>query len=203
MKILKSLWFKCIVSLSLIILISGASIAILSDVLHVSSEERTSRALKKIYGDNLPSYSTFLDVEDKSRNDAIITNQYGEISKIFIVDKTSDADNDYDMVFMSTGYHGYKDGQITMWIQVRFTSDNKTIAKTVITGNTKQTLMSLLDNSFTNFFTKDGNNNLKNYFTSDKNASEGNKNVVTGATKSANAGCNAVNCVIEYLKGAN
>ena len=50
-KVFKSLWFKCIVVLLVIAIISGGLLAILNSVFAVSDEERTKRAVKKIYGE--------------------------------------------------------------------------------------------------------------------------------------------------------
>ena len=46
----KSQAFKCIIVLLVIALISGGLLAILNDVLYVSEEERTMRAIEKVYG---------------------------------------------------------------------------------------------------------------------------------------------------------
>ena len=89
-----------------------------------------------------------------------------------------------------------------MWIKVVVNGTNKKIDKVIIDSNTKQTLMSKLDSKFTGGFYIDISGNYDTYFTANTKA-EGNKNPVTGATYSAKAGCNAVNCVIEYLKGGN
>ena len=49
-KFFKSAWFKCTLVLLVIAVVSGSLISILSNVLYVSDEERTARAIKKIYG---------------------------------------------------------------------------------------------------------------------------------------------------------
>jgi len=49
-KIFGSLWFKCIAVLLVISCVAGGLLAILNDVLYVSAEERSARAIKKIYG---------------------------------------------------------------------------------------------------------------------------------------------------------
>lgn len=196
-KFFKSTWFKCIAVLLGIILFSGVSISILSDVLYVSPKERTDRALAKIYGTAPSNYTTQLDVDG---NDEAIKYDFGQIEKIFIVAKEDALDAEYDILFKTTGKEGYKGGTVTMWIKVKINGNQREIDKVIIDGNTKQTLMSKLGETFFGGFYIDISNNYDTYFTS-RNKDTGKKNPVSGATMSAMAGCNAVNCVIEYMKG--
>ena len=76
-KLFKNDWFKCITVLLLLAVILGGALAVLNDVLYVSSEERTARAIKKIYGTE-KEYSITLDVD---RGDTAISNEYGTIEK--------------------------------------------------------------------------------------------------------------------------
>jgi hypothetical protein len=62
---------------------SGCSISILSDVLYVSPEERTGRAVKKIYGE-IENYETIYDVENDSLS---LKYDFGYIDKIYEVQK--------------------------------------------------------------------------------------------------------------------
>ena len=52
-KFVKSTWFKCITVLLVISVISGGLLAALNDLLFVASEERTARAVAKIYGEEI------------------------------------------------------------------------------------------------------------------------------------------------------
>lgn len=195
---LKSAWFKCTAVLLIIAVVSGGLLALLNDILYVSPEERTGRALQKIYGRAISAneYDILLDVDG---NDQAVEYEFGQIEKIFVI---GDQNAEHDLLFKTTGNEGYKGGTVTMWIKVVVNGSNKTIDKVIIDSNTKQTLMSKLDSKFTDGFYIDISNNYDTYFTA-KSKGEGNKNPVTGATYSAQAGCNAVNCVIEYLKGGN
>lgn len=193
----KSTWFKCVAVLLCIILFSGVSISVLSDLLFVSPEERTNRALTKIYGHVPTTYTEELNVDE---GDTAIAYDFGQIDKIYFVDKEGDSDTQYDMLFRTTGKEGYQGGTVTMWIRVKINGQDKDIDKVIIDGNTKQTLMSKLGDLFLGGFYVDISNNYDTYFTS-KQKGEGVKNPVSGATMSAMAGCNAVNCVIEYMKG--
>ena len=205
MNFFKSVWFKCACCLLSIFLIAGGSLAILSNLLYVSPEERTTRALDKIYDFEitLSADDFILDVdgEDEEKKKEIST-PYGEISKILKVDKDKE-DNSYDLVFQATGNNGYKGGTITLWITVNYQNDLATkIDKVILESNTKQTLMSKLTGEFYDNFT-DLSEDYKNgkIFTPDSDDKENIKNVVSGATMSANAGCNAVNAVIFYVWG--
>ena len=205
MNFFKSVWFKCACCLLSIFLIAGGSLAILSNLLYVSPEERTTRALDKIYDFEitLSANDFILDVdgEDEIKKKEFST-PYGEISKILKVDKDKE-DNSYDLVFQATGNNGYKGGTITLWITVNYQNDLATkIDKVILENNTKQTLMSKLTDDFYNNFT-DLSEDYKNgkIFTPDSDDKENIKNVVSGATMSANAGCNAVNAVIFYVWG--
>lgn len=197
-KFFKSAWFKCTAVLLAIAVISGGLLALLNDLLYVSPEERTGRALQKIYGREISAneYDILLDVDS---GDKAVEYEFGQIEKIFAI---GDQTAEHDLLFKTTGNEGYKGGTVTMWIKVVVNGESKEIDKVIIDSNTKQTLMSKLDAKFTDGFYIDISGNYDTYFTA-KNKGEGTKNPVTGATYSAQAGCNAVNCVIEYLKGGN
>ncbi len=183
----KNVWFRCISVLLLIALVSGGLLAVLNDVLYVSDEERTGRAIKKIYGEQT-EYSVVLDA-DKNADDAVVYEKYGKIEKYFNVGS--------DMLFKVTGMKGYKDGTVTLWVKVADKNGKKVIDKVILESFEKQTLMSKLDGTFYDRFLVDVTDG---YFTSSVNAGSGEiSNPVTGATKSATAAVNAVNCVIKYV----
>ena len=192
-----STWFKCVSSLLVLCVVLGGTLAVLNPLLSVSANERTARAIKKIYGKEVTGIVTLLDVDDANRSDKAIecfnnsSENIGTINKIYQIDN--------DLLFQSTGYNGYKNGTITLWIKVITNPQGrKLIDKIVLESNTKQTLMSKLDGAYYQNFYIDVTDNV-DFFTSNNGATSSNKNVVSGATKSAMAGCNAVNCVIYYL----
>ncbi len=205
-KFFKSTWFKCISVLLALAVILGGTLAILNDVLYVSDTERTQRALKKIYGVEVNNYSTVLDTslinqETGENFPPIIYTNLGEINKIFTIEQ--------DTLFQTTGYNGYKGGTVTLWIKVITTeSGSKIIDKVILEDSKKQSLISYLSSSptyFNNFLVDITETYENGEFTSDsKYRDQPNYNPVSGATYSAIAGCNAVNCVMEYYKeGAN
>lgn len=187
-KFFSSTWFKCITVLLAISLIAGGLLAILNDLLYVPAEERTMRAIKKIYGEE-KEYSVILDIDsnDENKNEAISCGDYGVIEKIF---KIGD-----DLLFRATGNQGYKNGTITLWIQVNNTPEATKIEKIILESFTKQTLMSKLGGEYYDGFSGE----IDNYFTTNEKDPDKNYAPVSGATKSATAACNAVNCVIYFL----
>lgn len=197
-KFFKSDWFKCITVLLLLSVILGGTLAFLNDLLYVSPKDRTQRAIKKIYGVEvtLKDENILLDVDNGGEEES---NEFGSIQKIYKI-------ND-DLLFKSTGGQGYKNGTITLWLKVVKTSDNYKIDKVVLDGYEKQTLMSKFSQSYYDKFLIDVTDSYNNgngiFLFSPKDEDNKLQNPMTGATKSANAACNAVNTVIKYLTDNN
>lgn len=185
-KFFSSLWFKCITVLLVISVVLGGLLAVANDVFYVSPEERTSRAIKKIYGED-KQYEVIIDVD--TLENAYDYGEIGTVNKLFVVgDKTSDS---FDYLFQTTGKQGYKGGSITVWVQVTVTKGNFVINKVVQESYEKQTLMSKITQGWYDNF---------NGSIDDKDGFDTTINPVSGATYSAQAGCNAINCVIHYTK---
>lgn len=184
-KFFKSVWFKCIFVLLAIALVSGGLLAVFNDVLYITPKERTGRAIKKIYGEK-KEYSI---VFDKDNGDDVTEYDFGAIEKYYTVGE--------DKLFKATGYNGYKNGTVTLWIKVTAKDGKNVIDKVILESYEKQTLMSKLGNDYYDGFLKDVTDS---YFTVDANGGDY-SNPVSGATKSATAGINAVNCVIKFLGG--
>ncbi len=207
MSFVKSIWVKCISCLLAIALVSGGLLAILSNVLYVSSEERTSRAMTKIYGTEIEvkedNIIVDIDSDDPEKSNPIVSS-FGEIEKIY---KLNENGENFDMVFQSKGSGGYKGGTITLWVKVVFENATaKKIDKVILQTYEKQTLMSKLGGDFYSKFTLDDvteeyiNGKI---FTSDSKDNNNIQNVVSNASMSANAASNAVNCVLNYIWGNN
>ena len=200
-KFFNSIWFRCISVLLVISVVLGGLLAILNDALYVTPEERTDRAIKKIYQE-YKDYSVVLDIDNADENiNKAIEYDFGKINKIYTVGDTNA--ETYDTLFQTTGYEGYKNGTITVWVQVTHTTDGMTIQKVVLESYDKQTLMGKLDENYYNTFLTDVTTAYKDgkSFTTDGNGDF--KNPVSGATYSATAGNNAVNCVIKFLGESN
>ena len=85
-------------------------------------------------------------------------------------------------------------------MQMAIIDGKKVIDKVIMDGYDKQTLMSKLDGGYYGKFTLTDvtdSYNKGDFFTTQ--TGKENSNPVSNATKSANAGNNAVNCVIKYL----
>ena len=204
-KLFQNTWFKCITVLLLIACISGGLLAVLNELWFVSPKERTDRAIVKIY-EELIDYDILLDtdqgddvysIEWTQKENNTEVKYSGEISKIFTVgDTTADS---YDMLFKSTGNQGYKNGTITVWVKVVFSkTEQPKIDKVIIESFEKQTLMSKLGGEYYARFT-DVTVDYMNGELFWANPEQGN-NPVSGATYSAQAGCNAVNAVIKCIE---
>lgn len=185
MKFYKTVWFKCVACLLLIAVISGALLAILNDMLYVSPETRTARAIEKIYGEQM----TYEDKTVEKEYDGM-----GKINKIYEI-------SNGDLLFQTTGYKGYKNGTITLWIKVVNSEEIYSIDRIVLQSAEKQTLMSKLTGDFyENFNLADITEEYesRNFFSATEKSAK-NYNPVSGASFSAQAAANAVNCVIKYL----
>lgn len=194
----KKTWFRCIFVLSLLAIILAGILTVLNDVLYVSSEERTMRAIVKIYGKEV-SYTIEYDADKEGKE--IECADYGRISKIYYVgDNTS---TEYEMLFQSTGINGFKGGEITCWTKIKVKDGKYDIDKVVLESFTKQTFMSKLGAEFYDGFKlTDVTEKYKaglDFSAIDVKDKEEILNPVSGATKSATAGTNAVNCVLYYL----
>ena len=187
-KFFKSDWFKCVAVLLILAVVLSGALAILKDVLYVSPDERTGRAIKKIYGEN-KAYSIELDVD--AGDNAKVYENLGSINKKYLVGN--------DVLFQVTGYNGYKNGTVTVWVKVVKTENgNSKIDKIILESYDKQTLMSKFDQNYYKIFYVDVTNNYQTLFSSsDKSSDKYAPN--TGATKSANAVCNAVNCILIHM----
>lgn len=189
-KITKNVWFRCIFTLLIIAVISGGLLSVLNDVLYVSSEERMERAIAKIYGEKVTVDEVVLDA---ASDDKKITYDFGTINKIYKIDS--------DLLFQTTGFKGYKNGTVTLWVKATEESGIYSINKVVLENYTKQTLMSKFGGEYYERFKLDdvtaAYKNGEGMFSSGTDAE--NKNPNTGATYTATAHCNAVNCVLKYL----
>lgn len=203
-KLFKNDWFRAISVLLILAVFLGGLLAILSDILYVSPDERTGRAIKKIYNED-KEYQTILDIDIYSEHKAIefVQNEkvLGKINKIYIVGSDP---NSYDMLFQSIGLEGYKGGSITVWtrVAVNKAQDKYSIENVLLESYDKQTLMSKLDgNYYSKFELEDVTDTYKKgeFFSLD--SSKNNCNIVSGATYSSYAGINAVNAVIDYIGG--
>lgn len=178
----KSQAFKCIIVLLVIALIAGGLLAILNDVLYVTDEERTMRAIEKVYGKEM-------QYEELSYSAEELTNDYGTISKVYLLENGN-------YMVQSTGGGGYKGGTITVWTVLAYKDGAFTgIEKVVLESYEKQTLMSKLTYDVYSAHNDEITGDV--YFTT---GSDGIKVVISGATYSTNALNNAVDCALYFAR---
>ena len=155
-----------------IILFCGGLLAILSDLLHVSTNERIERAISSIYTEEQVSLKEEIDV---SKIDMSDLNNVGIIKACYLLS------ND-DYLVLPTGKKGYSNGSITCYVAV----DNSLTVKKVVKDSDKgQTLMAKLTQLYDKFINKTYGDNLNE--------------IVTGATFSSNAVSNSVFVALELI----
>ena len=178
----KSQAFKCIIVLLVIALIAGGLLAILNDVLYVTEEERTMRAIEKVYGEEM-RYEELSFEADKLSND------YGTLSKVYLLENGN-------YLVQSTGGNGYKGGTITVWVVLTVKDGAfKGIEKVVLESYEKQTLMSKLTYDVYSAHNDEITGDV--YFTT---SGDGIKVLISGATLSTNALNNAVDCALQFAR---
>ena len=181
----KSSAFRSVIVLMCIALVAGGLLAILSDVLYVSDNDRTLRAIETIYGKSI-------DFEEMEVTES--TNEYGSIDDVYLLE-----DNNY--LIKATGLHGYKDGTVSVWIVAEFNGDEFIGLKNVVLASyDKQTLMASLTNDFyALYYDSDSGVISGKYFA--KVADEDNiQNITSGATYSSDAVNNAVDSGLFYIR---
>ena len=183
-KLFKTEAFKCIAVLFVITVAMCTILAVLNDVLYVSSEERLNRAVKKVYGKSVAAQVQEID-ENRVAKDLGSIEEYYSFTDESV----------YYELFKSTGIKGYKDGTVTLWVLVKYENDKPvSIANVTIDSYEKQTLMSSFTSSFFKTYTsitteelesgklfKTGNSKYDNAMLNNTDI----KNVVSGATASA------------------
>lgn len=178
----KSQAFKCIIVLLVIALIAGGLLAILNDVLYVTEEERTMRAIEKVYGEEM-QYEELSFEADKLAND------YGTLSKVYLLENGN-------YLVQATGGNGYKGGTITVWVVLTVKDGTFTgIEKVVLESYEKQTLMSKLTYDVYSAHNDEITGDV--YFTT---SGDGIKVLISGATYSTNALNNAVDCALKFAR---
>ena len=192
--------FRCIAVLLLITVFMCGLLAVLNDILFVSSEERLNRAVMKVYGKSVEAVQKEPDVDR-------VEAELGSIDEYYAF---SDNGSDFEL-FKSTGANGYKNGTVTLWVLIRYENGEAVAVDNVqLDSYEKQTLMSSFGSDFFEKYTaltpdqlkagtlfKTGNTKYDHAMLDETDV----RNVVTGATRSSNAINNAVNIVLLYVRG--
>ena len=181
--------FKCIIVLVLITVICCSLLAVLNDLLYVSSKERTDRVINSIYG-------TEMEYQTETVDQTKVNSSYGEVLEIYSL-------ADGNKLYKTKGYNGFKNGTVSLWIVVGYENGTPDkITKVILAEFEKQTIMSKISGVYQTYVdvSKDSYT-TGGIFTVDKEDTDNIYNIVTGATKSTNAANNAVNVLIDYVWG--
>ena len=165
---------KPIIVTLLIMLTCGGALAILSDLLYVSTDERIQRAINSIYVDKQTPVTLLneVDVNDVDMSDLENT---GVIKSCY---KLSNG----DFLVLSTGKKGYSNGTVSCYVAI----DNSLMVKKVVKDSDKgQTLMSKITGLYDKFIGKTVGDDISE--------------VVTGATFSSNAVSNSIYVALEFV----
>lgn len=185
---LKSKTFRCVIVLLCIALVAGGLLSILNDVLSVSDDEKTKRAIKTVYGQEMD----FTDLSQSLKEAA--NNDYGAVDSLFLL-----ADGNYLMKV--TGIDGYKKGTITLYMVAEFSNGEFVgLKKVVLESYEKQTLMSQFSSKFYEVYSENDTYVVGGGYFSVSSSGEDMQNLSSGATYSSNALNNAVNCGLYYIR---
>ncbi len=189
----KSTAFKCILVLTCIALVAGGLLAILNDVLYISPEERTQRAIKKIYGKEV-SFTQLNVAGENGEYAQFSSNQYGNIDSAFKLE-------DGNYLLKSTGTEGYKGGSVTMWVVAKFQDGQfQGLDKVIVESYEKQTLMSNFKASFYEVYTSNNDHILGGGMFGNTSSDGVMGNLTSGATFSSNAVNRSINCALVYIR---
>ncbi len=174
---------KSVVVLVLIAVILGGLLAILNDALFISDEERIANTIKTFYDNEEKSYRK-VNVLKQNRE-----NIFGSIDNVYLIE-------DGNYLLKTTGYHGYKDGTVTLWLLAEFKNDSfNGFIKIRMESYVGQTLMSNFNDSFYQMYID--RDITQGYFSVDTD--DINRNVVSGTTKTSVAINNAVNSAYYFI----
>ena len=170
---------KTVLIMLAIILVCGGLLAILSDLLFVSDQDRINRAIKEIYAGQVVELDETETFDPTSFNE---TKENGVIKNAYKL-------TNGDYLVLSTGKKGYSNGTVTVYVAISVEGGVATVKKVVENSYTAQTLMSKLSSYYDGFASLTSN---------DIGQIEGMK--VSGATGSSRAVNNAVITALDYIQ---
>ncbi len=185
----KSTAFKCIAVLLSIVLICGILLTICNSLFYVSAEERTARAVAKVFPGEEVTFE-----EDSVNTRYADTNNY-TVEQAFTMTGTREG----QYLLSIIGKNGYNSGTVTCWILVDAVSGTAAdpgsfngISKVVITGNEKQSFINNIgDSDIQAVIDRQDEDGFSAYSSS---------GITTGATFSLGAITNAMNGAKTYTE---
>lgn len=171
----KSTAFKCLAALLCVLLVSGIFLTVMNALLAVTDQEKFDRAINKIYGKSV-------------KTEAVTIENYNDNGSI---DEAYRVKDDGNYLIKATGFGGFDNGSVTCWIVVVVKNGAVGgIDKVIVDSNKSQSYIANINDKFLSGF-KD-NFNGEHY-----TPYEG--FIMTGATRSATAICNAVNAALDFV----
>lgn len=172
--------FKCIAVLLSILLVCGILLTICNSLFYVSAEERLSRAISKIYGEEVT-----YEVETA---DEQITLSSAKVSEVY---KITSADYEGDYLLKVTGMEGFSGGTVTCWVRVNAAEKGAQVKKISIDSNVGQSYINKVSGSaLDKLVGKQENEGFTGFDT---------EGIKTGATFSMGAISNAANGARDYV----
>jgi hypothetical protein len=157
-------------------------LTICNSLFYVSSEEKFARAISKIYGQSVETTAVEVTSDQASQGDATINSAYK-------------VDSDGNYLINATGKGGFDNGTVTCWVVIKMDANAISgVGKVVIDSNVGQSYISKVTSSYLDSFSTT--------YKADTKYSAEDGFVSTGASRSSNAICNAVNGAISFVKTA-
>lgn len=170
-------YIKPIVVMLAIILLCGGLLAVLSDLLYVTNEERIQRAIDKIYNDQTVLLENEINVEE------IDMSEYESVGVVKACYKLSNS----DYLVLTTGKKGYSNGTVTSYVAIDSAFNVKKVVQDSYSG---QTLMSKLTGIYSNYEGKNSTDSKEEF----------DSIVVSGATYSSQATSNSVYVALKFVQ---
>lgn len=192
----KSNAFKCIAVLFSILLVCGVILTIAYGFMEVTAEEKLSRAITKIYGQEVITSEVDLSSYETSQTSYTVNNMY------YIED-------DENYLLNVKGKNGYGGGYVVCWVVVE-TSEGAVsgIGAVTIDSNSGQSFIGkITDADLARFSEEYKDGIVYQYGYDDAGGKAHEEYIATGASASYRAICNAVNGAVTftntYLSGGN
>lgn len=195
----KSTSFKCIAALLCILLLCGVFLTIAYGFLEVTAGERLQRAIQKMYDGSLTvtiygaggKEITAQDEDPQGFLESPVTYGNAVIQQAYKV--TFNEKEEFDYLVSSQGKDGYGGGTVTCWVAVEVNAGGIIgLGSVSVSSNSGQSFIGKITNEFLASFSSGYQGDDTYYATNDGYLS-------SGATRSSNAICNAVNGAIAYV----
>ncbi len=122
---------KTISVLLIICIVCGALLALCNDLFYIDEQTKFNRAMQKVY----PEFDRDTSVSETPLADFKELAGVGKVSKVY-------RSKDGTYILESTGFQGWDNGNVTMYVAIGGQNPNVQIKSLVVTGNVAQSYMS-------------------------------------------------------------